>query len=164
MLGRGRPAEPPHGRAAFRATRRSGDPLAARDTGPATGRAAFRATRRSAEQLLELYTIRPDGPLDGRLEDRYERTDRMDSNMSSSTLRRQRSVDRPHPGAIVPLPLSPTRILCVFTPAPVPPAPAPSLHAPPRPHPPYPYPSCYHMSRPGPAPALSTPHPPPPLS
>ncbi len=55
-------------------------PLAARDTGPATGRAAFRAVRRSAEQLLELYTIRSDGPLDGQLEDRYERTDRMDSN------------------------------------------------------------------------------------
>ncbi len=34
-----------------------------RDTGPATGRAAFRAARRSAEQLLELYTIRSDGPL-----------------------------------------------------------------------------------------------------
>ena len=51
------------------------------------------------------------------------------------TAGRQRPVDRPHPGAIVPLPLSPTRILCAFTPAPVPPAPAPSLHAPPRPHP-----------------------------
>ncbi len=56
-------------------------PLAARETGPATGRAAFRAARRSAEQLLELYTIRSDGSLDGRLEDRYERTDRMDRNM-----------------------------------------------------------------------------------
>ena len=67
------------------------------------------------------YYIRPDGLLD------------------------QRFDDRPHPGAIVPLPLSPTRILCVFTPAPVPPAPALSLHAPPRPHPPR-----SHMSRPGP--------------
>ena len=47
-------------------------------------------------------------------------------------------------------PLSHKRILCIFTPAPVPPAPAPSLHAPPRPHPPRPYPSCSHMSRPGP--------------
>ena len=61
------------------------------------------------------------------------------------TAGRQRPVDRPHPGAIVPLPLSPTRIFCAFTPAPVPPAPAPSLHAPPRPHPPR-----SHMSRPGP--------------
>ena len=56
-------------------------PLAARYTGPATGRAAFRAARPSAEQLLELYTIRSDGPLDGRLEDRYERIDPMDSYM-----------------------------------------------------------------------------------
>ncbi len=43
-------------------------------------RPSFRAARRSAEQLLELYTIRSDGLLDGRLEDRYEWTDRMDSN------------------------------------------------------------------------------------
>ncbi len=56
-------------------------PLAARDTGPATGRAAFRAARRSAKQLLELYTIRSDGLLDGRLEDRYERIDPMGSYM-----------------------------------------------------------------------------------
>ncbi len=56
-------------------------PLAARYTGPATGRATFRAARPSAYQLLELYTIRSDGPLDGRLEDRYERIDPTDSYM-----------------------------------------------------------------------------------
>ena len=61
------------------------------------------------------------------------------------TAGRQRPVDRPHPGAIVPLPLSPPRTLCAFTSAPVPPAPAPSLHAPPRHHPPR-----SHMSRSGP--------------
>ena len=56
--------------------------------------------------------------------------------------------------------MSPTRILCVSTPAPVPPAPALSLHAPPRPHPSHSYPPRCHITRPGPLyPRTPRPHP-----
>ena len=46
-----------------------------------------------------LYTSRSDGPLDGRLENRDERADRMDSSMSSSDAavrRKRRDPPPPH--------------------------------------------------------------------